>query len=378
MNAVRPYSGITVLDLAYELGSYASRLFADLGAKVIRVESSPGAGDRPTQACDEAASAARSAYAFCNAGKAGIAIDPRSAEGRARFAALARRAQLVFVERDGILADRFEWVRSQNASIVIVHVSPFGMTGPHAHWQANDLTTQAAGGIAWLSGRPGEPPLRLAAGQSAMIASTYAAAVAAVALFDAEATGQGHLIDVSGQECIAHSLQHSLQAYDLEGVVASRSGVGTRDAAEAIFRCKDGRMLVASPVGLGPSWHSLVDWIAQTGHPAGATLRQPCWLDARWRKTGEAQRQFRDAFAGFIALYSRKEILHEALVRKIVMAPVSRIGDVLEDEQLAYRGYFVSMSGCVGDRTIRFPGAPYQFSEAVWAVGPPSTASPAR
>ncbi|MCC6197920.1 MAG: CoA transferase [Burkholderiales bacterium] len=368
MSAGRPYSGVTVLDLAHELGSYASRLFADLGADVIRVESSRDA-DGPTQAGGEAASAARSTFVFCNAGKARIELDPRRADDRARLAVLVRRAQLVFMERGGLFADEIEWVRSRNASLVIAHVSPFGMTGPHAHWRASDLTLQAAGGIAWLCGRPGEPPLRLAAGQSAMITSTYAAAVAAVALFDAEASGQGHLIDVSGQECIAHSLQHSLQAYDLEGVVASRSGAGTRDAAEAIFKCKDGRMLVASPVGLGPSWHSLVDWIAETGHPAGATLKAPCWLDARWRKTPEAQQQFRCAFAAFIALYSRKEILREALARKIVMAPVSRIGDVLDDEQLAHRDFFVAMAGCVADRPIRFPGAPYQFSEPVWAVG---------
>lgn len=373
MDGDRPYSGIRVLDLAHELGSYASRLFADLGAEVIRVESR-GTDDRITHratAYGEAGSAARSEFVFCNAGKSSIEVDPGSARDRSRLAAHVRKTQLIFVERDGLFADRIEWVRSLNASIVIVHVSPFGMTGPRAHWKANDLTLQAAGGIAWLSGRPGEPPLRLAAGQSGMITSTYAAAVAAIALFDAEATGQGHLIDVSGQECIAHSLQHSLQAYDLERVIASRSGVGTRDAAEAIFRCKDGRMLVASPVGLGPSWSSLVDWIGETGHPAGATLRQPCWLDARWRKTPQAQQQFREAFAGFIALYSRKEILDQALARKIVMAPVSRIGDVLQDEQLAHRGYFVQVAGCVADRTIRFPGAPYQFSEPVWKVAPP-------
>ena len=376
--AERPYAQVTVLDFAHDLGRYASRLFADLGATVLRFEPPGARAQHRHGPPDDAAAAARSADLFCNAGKTRIAIDPSDARDHARVAAHVQRAQLVFLERDGLFAERIEWLRSLNATLVIAHLSPFGLTGPHAHWKSSDLILQAAGGIAWLTGRPGEPPLRLAAGQASMVASTYAAALAAVALAHAETRGQGHLLDVSAQECIAHSLQHALQAYDLEGVVASRHGVGTCDAAEAVFRCKDGRMLVASPVGLGPSWHSLVRWIRETGHPAGSALSQPCWLDPRWRKTEQALRDFRAAFTDFIAHYTRDEILHQALARKIVMAPVSRIADVLEDEQLAHRGYFVPLAGCADGRTIRFPGAPYQLSEPVWQVAPPAPPPVAR
>lgn len=378
MSTGRPYAGITVLDLTQELGGYASRLFADLGAQVIRFEAlqhAPVDGDGPASADTPAMVTARATRLFCNAGKTLVRLDPHSAKGRALLARHVRHAQLVFVERGGIAADELEWLRSLQPALVITHLSPFGLTGPQAHWKANDLILQAAGGIAWLTGRPGQPPLRLAAGQSAMIASTYAAAVSALALLDAEARAQGHLIDVSAQECIAHSLQHALQAYDLEGVLASRNGVGTRDAAEAVFACADGRMLVASPVGLGPSWFALVDWIRETGHPAGALLDQPCWRDARWRKTAQAQQQFGAAFGGFIARYDRSEILRQALQRKIVMAPVSRIGDVLNDAQLAHRGYFVTLRGAADEPPIRFPGPPYQLSEPVWSVAPPALAA---
>jgi benzylsuccinate CoA-transferase BbsE subunit len=377
MNNDRPYSGITVLDLTHDLGSYATRLFADLGAEVIRIEPPGGAPDRTrAQALPEgeARRAAQYAFAFRNASKSSVIVDPQSAEGQERAAAYLRRAQLIFLERDGLFADRLDWVRSLNPSAVITYVSPYGLDGPRANWKSNDLTLQAAGGITWLSGRPGEPPLRLPADQSAMITSTYAAVATAAALFDAETTGQGHVIDVAGQECIAHSLQNALQVYDLEGVISSRGGEGTRDAAEVILGCKDGRMLVASPLGLGPSWHSLIAWIKETGHPAGDTLAQPRWLDSRWRKTLEAQQEFRDAFAGFIAGYTKKEIMDQALTRKIVMSPVSRIHDILADEQLAHRGYFVPVAGCGVDRAVTFPGAPYQFSEPVWAVAPPPPA----
>ncbi len=370
----QPYSGITVLDFTYELGSYATRLFADLGAEVIRIEPQGGAPDRTRgQALPkgEARCTAQYTFAFRNASKSTVIIDPNSAEGKECATAYLQRAQLIFLERGGLFADQLNWVRSLNQSAVITYVSPYGLTGPSANLKSNDLTLQAAGGIAWMSGRPCESPLRLPVDQSVMITSVYAAVAAAAALFDSEATAQGHLIDVSGQECIAHSLQNAIQVYDLEGVISSRGGEGTRDATEDIFSCKDGRMLVASPLGLGPSWHSLVEWIKEAGHPAVDTLIQPRWLDGQWRKTLQAQQEFRGAFASFIANYSKKEIMDQALTRKIVMSPISSIGDILADVQLAHRGYFTSMAGCGVDHAITFPGAPYQFSEPVWAVAPP-------
>jgi benzylsuccinate CoA-transferase BbsE subunit len=221
-------------------------------------------------------------------------------------------------------------------------------------------------------GRPATSPCKpRAVDQSVMIASAYAAVAAASALYDAERSGQGHLIDVSGQECIAHSLQNALQVYDLEGIVSSRGGEGARDAAEDLLACKDGRVAVASPLGLGPSWFSLTAWVQESGHPAADVLTQPRWRDANWRKTQAARDEFRAAFGSFIAGYTREEIMAQALKRKIVMSPVSKIGDILADKQLAYRDYFVPVAGIAAGREVQFPGAPYQFSELVWAVSPP-------
>lgn len=370
----QPYFGITVLDFTHELGSYATRLFADLGAEVIRIEPPGGAPDRTRAKAlpeGEARCTAQYAFAFRNASKSSVIIDPNTAEGQERAAAYLQRAQLIFLERGGLFADQLDWVRSLSPSAVVTYVSPYGLMGPSANLKSNDLTLQAAGGITWMSGRAGEAPLRLPVDQSAMITSVYAAVAAAAALFDTETTTQGHLIDVSGQECIAHSLQNAIQVYDLEGVISSRGGEGTRDATEDIFSCKDGRMVVASPLGLGPSWHSLIEWIKETGHPAVDTLTQPRWLDGQWRKTLQAKQEFRGVFASFIADYTKNEIMDQALSRKIVMSPINCIGDVVADVQLAHRGYFISLTGCGVDHAITFPGAPYQFSEPVWAVASP-------
>jgi benzylsuccinate CoA-transferase BbsE subunit len=378
MRDFRPYSGIRILDCCHELGSYATRLFADLGAEVIRIEPPGGAADRRRFESEADGLDRRGAYfsfVFRNASKSSVTLDPDEEGGRERMDRYVRSAQVVFLERDGLFANEMDWICSLNPAAVVVFVSPYGMDGPCSHWQSNDLVLQAAGGMAWLSGRPDDPPLRLPVDQSAMITSVYAAAAAAVALFDAEATGAGHLIDVSGQECIAHSLQNAIQVYDLEQRISHRSGEGTRDATEDIFQCRDGRVFLASSLSLGPAWHSLVAWMKEVNHPAAEVLSQSCWLDVRWRKTRQAKQQFRAAFADFISAYSKQEILAHALQRKLVMSPVSRISDLFDDEQLAHRNYFVTLDGNSAEGPFVFPGAPYKLSEPVWAVAPPPAQS---
>lgn len=352
-----PWAGVRILDLTWWLGPYAARLFADLGAEVIRLDP-PGAA--PWDAT----------RAFVNAGKRSVAIDLATPEGRALFDRLADGAAAVMLERDGPLWDTAEALRRDRPALVVACVSPYGRTGPMAGAPASDLTLQAAGGIAWMSGRPGAPPLRLPFGQAAMIASVYAATATALALTDAERTGQGHLIDVSAQECIAHSLQNAVQVWDLEHRVSVRGGEGTRDASEDIFPCADGFVFLAAPLALGTSWKGLVAWIVETGHPSGAVLSDPRWSNREWRLTAEARVQFRAAFTAFLATRTQAEVTEQAMARRIVASPVASIPETFADPQLTARGFFRPLAAGPGGAAIAFPGAPYRLTPALWRTAP--------
>ncbi len=202
-----------------------------------------------------------------------------------------------------------------------------------------------------------------------MIASVYAAVATAVCLADSEAGGGGHLVDVSAQEAIAHSLQNALQVFDLEGRIARRGGEGTRDATEDIFPCQDGSVFLAAPLVLGISWKALLGWMRDTGSPAAEILSTPIWSDAKWRATRQAKDAFRTVFEAFLADKTQRDATQQALQRKIVMSAVSRIGDVLRDEQLAYRDFFVTVADPrLGETTL--PGAPYRLSVPVWRAAP--------
>lgn len=363
----QPYSGVRIVDMTWWLGPYAGRLFADLGAEVIRVEPPTGLPDRrpggPGNDFD-------AAFAFFNTSKKSIVLDFDTQEGRRSFDRLAASAHIILLERDGPFYDRIGDLRAANPGAVITAISPYGMTGPLAEAPASDLVLQAAGGIAWMSGRIDDAPLSLPFGQATMIGSIYAAAVTAIALVDAEENGTGHLIDVSVQEAIAHSLQNAIQVWDLERRISIRGGEGTRDATEDIFPCSDGYVFLAAPPALGTSFKSLVGWMNEIGHPCGEALSAERWSDREWRLTREAREAFREIFTAFTADYSKAELAEEAIARRIVMSPVNRIPDLFDDPQLAHRAFFARQR-FGGTEEFAFPGAPYRLSRPVWRIAPP-------
>jgi benzylsuccinate CoA-transferase BbsE subunit len=361
----RPYAGVRILDMTHTLGSYAGRLFADLGAEVIRVEPPGGLPDRRRMTSGTLSEAR---FAFLNASKKSVEVDLDSAGGREQFARLAREARIVFLERGGPLYGRIGDVRASAPSAVITVVSPYGMTGPLADAPASDLTLQAAGGIAWMSGRIEDAPLSLPFDQATMVASIYAATVSAIALVDAEATGKGHLIDVSAQECIAHSLQNAIQVWDLEQRISVRGGEGTRDATEDIFPCRDGYIFLAAPPALGGSFRALIGYMRDLGHPSAERISDDRWQNRDWRLTREARDAFRAILTDFTIGLDRETLTREAIARRIVLGPVSRVSEIFQDEQLAHRSFFTTMR--VGGRDIAFPGAPYRMTPPFWSAAP--------
>jgi len=368
-----PYSGVRILDLSHDLGRYTGRLFADLGAEVVRIEPPGGLADRKDLARKGKESAdgpAAYEFEFFNASKQSRVIDVDSAEGRAEFAALMASSQVVLLERGGPLFDELAWVKSLSAAAVVTSVSPFGRSGPWADAPSSDLVLQAAGGIAWLSGRLDGPPLRLPGSQATMITGVYAAVATAMALYDAMATGRGHVIDVSTQECIAHSLQNSIQVYDFEHRVSMRGGEGTRDATQDMFACKDGLISLSANLTTGVSWKSLLEWVHETGHPAWEELARDRWKDRTWRMTAEARRIFRTTLESFTTGYTKEELTQESQKRRIVLAPVSTVLDVLDDPQLRHRHFFESLALAAHAQGVLFPGAPYRFSEPVASIAP--------
>ena len=366
----RPFDGLRVIDLSRDLGAYAARLFADLGADVIRVEPPAGAPERGTPSLPGLAGDAR--YGFLNANKRAVAVDLSQEAGQGVLRDLVATAEIVVLEGKSGKA-LLPAVLAVPGSRVVTLLSHFGLDGPYAEYEGSDLVDQALGGIAWMSGHPGEPPLRIAGEQAGTVASLYAAVATSLCLYDVEVNGGGpHLLDVSAQECIAHSLQNALQVWDLEQRVSVRGGVGTRDATEQVLPCKDGFVFVASSLGIPASWKAIIAWMQEERHPGGQRFTEADWQNRKARTTEAMHAEFRAVFGSFIADRTASDLRNEALRRKIILAPVSRVADLPEDPQLVFRRFFRDVPHPAVGRALRFPGAPYRLSEPVWNIDRPA------
>jgi benzylsuccinate CoA-transferase BbsE subunit len=365
----RPYSGIRIVDLAQELGSYLTRLFADLGAEVIRIEPLGGRADRCAGAPldPERAAAGGAAFAFLGANKKSVTVDLATDEGRSLLRALVASAQIVVYEPDEDRDEMVDLLMGVPGPRVVTVVSWFGLTGPYANYVGCDLVAQSLGGIAYLSGTEAGRPLRIGGGQSAIVASIYGAVATAAALVDAERNGARHLLDVSAQEAIAHSLQNAPPMYDLERVVPRRGG-DMGPFLQGIFACRDGYVLLSAPPFMANQLNALIQWMDDEGFGGAATLRAPEWRDAVQNVNPALRQEFRFILERFLAGRSRVTIAAEALARKILLAPVNRMADLPLDLQLLHRGFFIKVAQRALGRDVLFPGAPYRLSEPVWAV----------
>jgi benzylsuccinate CoA-transferase BbsE subunit len=150
-------TGVRVIDLSDTNGVYATKMLVDLGADVIRVE--PVSGDPMRKLEPMVQATGESAfYAFMNAGKRAVALDLDSAQGQAMFADLVATAEIVVESaRPGTLDAKgigYRALSADHSALIWTTVTPFGSDGPHAHWQADDLVSQAMGGLLTLSGLP--------------------------------------------------------------------------------------------------------------------------------------------------------------------------------------------------------------------------------
>jgi crotonobetainyl-CoA:carnitine CoA-transferase CaiB-like acyl-CoA transferase len=192
-------AGIRVVDFSDQIaGPYCSKLFVDAGADVIKIESPAGDSLRRRSATGADLRGEDSAlFTFLNAGKqsvVGAAADPH-------VEALVAKADLV-IEAHGLEFDtgeRLDVARlcAAHPPLVVLSITPYGLTGPWANRQATEFTLQAESGSIGMRGVMGKEPFQAGGRISEWAAGTYGAVAALPAVLRAQATGRGEHIDLS-------------------------------------------------------------------------------------------------------------------------------------------------------------------------------------
>ena len=192
-------NGIRVLAFENGLaGPLATRLLADLGADVIKVER-PDGGD-VTRAWDTVAAGLSSGFVWVNRGKRSVALDVKDPEHRPAIERLIERSDVVLQNYTPGWADRVglgeEAVRALRPDVVYVDISGYGPDGPYARKNAYDLVMQGETGLIAVTGSPSEPA-RVGISVCDVGAASYAAVATLAALNQRAATGEGTRVSVS-------------------------------------------------------------------------------------------------------------------------------------------------------------------------------------
>jgi len=203
-SSARPLSTLRVLDLSIEIaGPYATKLFADAGADVLKIEPPEGDPLRRWTASGAPLAADRDGplFQFLNAGKRSACLDLDRAGDHERLLALAAGADLLVesfgsdgLERRGLAAGA---LTERNRGLSVLSISSFGRTGPWAKRAATEWTLQAAIGMTARRGLPERGPVGCGGRVGEWVAGSYAAIGGLCAVLSAWNTGLGQHVDLS-------------------------------------------------------------------------------------------------------------------------------------------------------------------------------------
>ncbi|MBS0591341.1 MAG: CoA transferase [Proteobacteria bacterium] len=238
-----PLTGYRVLELCTTIaGPACTRLFADFGAEVIKVE--PPAGD-PARALGFSDDGVSLTGVALMRNKRAVIIDIKAPGGRDLILALATKCDIVVenfrpgtLERLGL---GYEELSRHNPGLILTRISGYGQTGPDRLKAGYGAVCEAFGGIRHLTGDPDRPPARVAVPVTDYVSALYAAFGTMMALLEKQRSGRGQVVDAALYEAAFSMMETAVPTYDRLKLVPNR--LGTRLPAMApnnLYLAKDG------------------------------------------------------------------------------------------------------------------------------------------
>ncbi|UCB42304.1 MAG: CoA transferase [Dehalococcoidales bacterium] len=363
--------GIKVVELATMVaGPYCSKMLADMGADVIKVESPKGdparqVGPFPKSGPHPERSAL---FLYNNTSKRGVTLNLDVAEG---FDALKRLIKWADVLIDGLPFQRlknleldWEAISLLNPSIVYTSITPYGLTGPRAGVKGDELTLIHAGSLGNLLPTRVENIDRAPIKTGGYFVGYHGGLTAAVATLAAvlgqRTTGQGRAVDISLYEVIL-----AMQRVSIAGNRYQRSNwsrVPDRPPAMGRMETKDGYVVIGTPED-----HHFIAFRELMGNPEWIAGKD--WESLAYRT--HHMMDVKNELEGWMRQQNKHDIHHRAAKMGIAVGPINTAPEVLADEQYAARGYFTDVDHPeVGKH--RYAGWPYQMSATPAQVNRPA------
>ena len=371
-------SDITVLDFTHWIaGPYCSKLLADYGADVVKVER-PGSGDAARAMGpfpnDEPHPEKSGTFLHLNTNKRSITLDLKTDGGRRAALALAARADVAIesfrpgtMERFGL---GFDALSAANPALVMTSISNFGQTGPYRDWRGSEIIFYGMGGELYSTGVREREPVKLGGTVGMYQAGAVAAYATLGAIFAARDEGAGQRVDVSLMETQAGSIDRRMSmllAYQYNGDVSGRVPMGSASGSggypSGTYPCADGYFQVT---GGNNYFDRARDMLGNPPELAGDE-----WLTPEAQMDDEMAGLFDAVFYPWLLDRTKREIWETAQRSKVLSGPLNTMEDLNRDPVFRERGAFAEIDHPIAGE-LTYPGRPFIMGATPWAIRRPA------
>lgn len=374
-----PLDGVTVLDLSeWIAGPYATRLFADAGADVIKIERPArkgGVGGDPSRGVGPFRGGAphpekSGTFFYFNAGKRSVVLDLTRPEAQAAALRIVDRADIVIESfRPGVM-DRlgvgWKEIHARKPEIALVSLAPFGQESPYRDYKLTDLTLFGMCGEMYSMGVQDAEPMKMYGTAALVECGASAAAVAMGALTATETQGIGQHVDVALADLQFNGTDRR-HAAEIGSQFSRRKSLRSPGMAYQIlgtvYHCADGYVMFTSAV------NHLERVAAMLGDPEW--LQDPKWYRAEVQQDPDAVGEFDAFFLPWCLERTKKKIWSQARDHGVMCGPLFTVDELFEDEHFRGRGLFTTVEHAeLG--AVEMPGRSVVMQTTPWQVRGPA------
>ena len=351
---------VRILDFTWVLaGPYATRILADFGAEVIKVQ--------PLQPPDDDAFS-RGYYNTWNRNKLGITLDLSKPEGVAvakRLVGISDAVVENFTPR--VMANwglDYQNLKKIKPDLIMLSMSTMGQTGPWRDYVGFGPTVQAFSGITHLTSFPGRPPAGLGFSYADHVAGLFACLALLGALERRRRTGEGQFIDISQVEAMSSLLGGAIMEYTAGGCGVKAVGNGSKEAApHGVYRCQGDDRWCAIAVRSDEDWRG---FCRALGEPGWTKDERFATISGRLENAGELD--------GLVEKWAMARTAEEvmALLQQngVAAGVVQDASDLAKDPQLRARGFFTGPDKAVSDAIpFKLSDAPVEYVRSAPVTG---------
>lgn len=368
--------GIKVLDLANENGVYCTKLLAELGAEVIKVEPPEGDSTRfigPFTGNKKHVEKSLF-HAFYNGGKKSITLDYKKSEGKELFLKLVKEADvLVETSKPGTmkkLGFDYDTLKTIRPELIMCSVTPFGQTGPYAQWNASsDIVPFAMSGPMYEMGVPGREPLQAGVNLAANLTGVLAVSGIISLISACAVDGIGDYIDMSIFDAAGSWRGEAGGVVQNQGIIPHRAGSQGMFVPMNYYPCKDGFVQL-----LGSNkWDELILWMKEQGIDTGRFDDSKYGGASYFNDALVAERTDVDALVTKLTMkYDKQDFMVEAQRRAIPTGASETPASVLKSPHYQARGLFLEVEHPeIGKYTTTSNPINFSESETRPGVRPP-------